>query len=91
VRSVSPPFLLVSAVLSAAASIVSWFLYFTLYWPFRGRFDADGRYFDEKTLAVYHQQSGILVVPAVACLLVALLAGISWWKRRRPRGVDEAG
>lgn len=78
-------FLSVAALLSAAASVASWFLFFTLYWPFRGRFDADGRHFDARTLVVHHAQSGVLVVPAVVFLCVTVWAGAVWWRGRRDR------
>jgi low affinity Fe/Cu permease len=59
------------ALLSATASIGCWFLYFTLYWPYRRLFNAEGRYFDAGRLVVYHEQAGLLIVPAVALLLLA--------------------
>ncbi len=59
------------ALLSAAASIGCWFLYFTLYWPYRRLFNEEGRYFDADRLVVYHEQAGLLIVPAIVVLLLA--------------------
>lgn len=61
------------ALLSAAASLGCWFLYFTLYWPYRHLFDEHGRYFDADRLVVHHEQTGLLIVPAVALLLAAAI------------------
>ncbi len=59
------------ALLSAVASLGCWFLYFTQYWPYRRLFNEEGRYFDADRLVVYHEQAGLLIVPAVALLLLA--------------------
>ena len=59
------------ALLSATASLGCWFFYFTLYWPYRHLFNEEGRYFDADRLVVYHEQAGLLIVPAVVLLLLA--------------------
>jgi hypothetical protein len=46
-------------------------LYFTLYWPYRRLFNEEGRYFDADRLVVYHEQAGLLIVPAIVVLLLA--------------------
>jgi NADH:ubiquinone oxidoreductase subunit 5 (subunit L)/multisubunit Na+/H+ antiporter MnhA subunit len=73
---------LFAALLSAAASLGCWFLYFTLYWPYRGRFNEEGRYLDEATQVVHHEQSGVLVFPAVAFMVLAVAFGAVWQSRR---------
>jgi hypothetical protein len=78
-------FLLLSATfLSAAASLFLGFVYFAFYWPFRGQFNAEGRYCDEIDLVVYHEQTGLLIVPTLAFLVLAILFVTIWWVRRRP-------
>lgn len=83
--------LLAATFLSAAASLVIGFFYFTLYWPFRGRFNAEGRYFDEADLAVYHAQTGLLIVPMLAFMALAILFTAIWWVRRRPAPENAVG
>ncbi len=66
-----------------SASLCFWFLYFSLYWPYRDLFNEDGRYFDERTSAVYHAQSSWLLLPALAFLMLAAGLGAAWRMRRR--------
>jgi hypothetical protein len=63
---------LVAALSCGAASLATWFLYFVLYWPYREKFDEAGRYFDETTLVVYHEQSSMLLFPAVVFFILSL-------------------
>lgn len=74
-----------AALLCAGFSLVSWLLYFDLYWPYRNLFNEQGRYFDESDWVVHHQQSNLLIVPALFFLLLALFfAMLSWSRRSRP-------
>ena len=77
----------IAALFCGAVSLAMWFLYFALYWPYRDLFDEAGRYLDETTMVVYHEQSGLLVIPAVASSILAL-ALTCFWHARRPRDVD---
>ena len=70
--------MLAAAMLCAAGSLAAWWLFFTLYWPVRGLFNEQGRYFDENTFVVYHEQSGTLVIPALTLALLAALLGLNW-------------
>lgn len=63
-----------------------WFFYVTLYWRHRGLFNEEGRYFDESSLVVYHEQNAALIVPALGFLLLACALGYGWWIRRRAMG-----
>ena len=74
---------LAAALVSGALSGLCGFLYFSLYWPYRGLFNEQGRYFDEHGLVVHHEQAGLLVVPALGFLASALLFTAVWWLRRR--------
>jgi hypothetical protein len=80
--SVAQFLLLAAAFLSASASLIFGFLYFALYWPYRNQFNEEGRYFDEADLAVYHEQTGLLIVPTLAFLILAILFASIWWVRR---------
>lgn len=82
--------LLAAAVLCLITSLGCWLFYFTLYWPYRALFNEDGRFIDEATMVVYHQQSGVLLLPALAFLLLAVIAGTSWLRRRRVHSVPES-
>lgn len=75
--------LLAGALLLASAGLVFWFLYFALYWPYRDLFDEEGRYFDEASVVVYQQQSGVLIAPALTLSCLAIVCGAVWWMRRR--------
>ncbi|MCY7313940.1 MAG: hypothetical protein LH491_10010, partial [Pseudoxanthomonas sp.] len=75
--------LLLAAGLCAAAAMALGFHYLVYYWPYRDRFDAQGRYFDEATLVVYQQQSGMLLLPMLACLLLAVVLAVFWWRRHK--------
>lgn len=82
-----PRFLpLAAALLSGALAGLFGFLYFSLYWPYRGLFNEEGRYFDEQGLVVHHEQAGLLIVPALGFLASALLFAAVWWVRRRSTG-----
>ncbi len=76
--------LLGAAILSAAASLFSGFFYFAFYWPYRGQFNEDGRYFDEANLVVYHDQAGMFILPMLVFLLLAIVLVAVWWVRRHP-------
>lgn len=77
---------LVASLACLAGSVVTAWLFFTLYWPYRGRFNEAGRHFDATTLVVHHEQSRLLALPAVALLLGAVGLGRVWWIRRQPLG-----
>lgn len=72
---------LVASGLSAAVSLVSAALYALLYWPHRGKFDVQGRYFDAASHVVHHEQSRMLLWPALGFLLVAALLLMAWRNR----------
>ena len=57
-----------SAGLAALGAALFGWLYYDLYWRWRPLFDADGRYLDEETMVVHHQQNETLLVPLLACL-----------------------
>ncbi len=83
--------LLLSALASSAATLFFGFLYFSLYWPYRNLFDAEGRYFDARHLVVYHEQNGLLIVPTLVFLSLALWSGIAWRVRHRSRSTAASG
>jgi hypothetical protein len=80
-----PLLLLIAASLCAAGSLFLWSLYFTLYWPHRGRFNEQGRYLDEATSTVFHEQSGVLAIPALVLSLFAVFLALLWWRLRPGR------
>lgn len=79
-----------TATVSALASALSAFLYYSLYWQHRSRFDEHGRYFDEVNSVVHHSQSSVLLLPALAFLLLALCCAGLWRARRRAAAVRAA-
>lgn len=79
----SHTFKLIAVLSCTACSVAFWFLYFSLYWPHRERFNEAGRYIDETTMVVYHQQSGLLVIPAVASSVLALVLAYFWRAARK--------
>jgi len=79
----SPIWLLASAALCLLAAVGCGYFYAVLYWPYRALFDPDGRYLDEATMVVYHQQTGVLLVFAVVFFALAMLAGAAWFSSRR--------
>jgi len=79
------PMHLVAALSCGAASFAAWFLYFALYWPYREKFDEAGRYFDETTLVVYHEQSSMLLFPAVVFFVFSLCFAAFWLVGRKLR------
>ena len=80
----SPALKLVAALTCAAGSVAFWSLYFTLYWVHRHKFNEAGRYVDEATMVVYHEQSGLLVIPALASSALALVFAYFWSSARKP-------
>ncbi len=56
-----------------SAAFFAW-LYYDLYWRWRGRFNAEGRYFDEDAVVVYRQQNEALVIPLAICGLWLIAA-----------------
>jgi hypothetical protein len=72
-----------------ALSAAGWLLYFVLYWPYRGRFDAEGRYFDALSGTVHHAQAGELAFPATALLVAGLVLCRVWWSGRAAQTVAE--
>lgn len=75
--------LLCATFLSGAAAYFFGFLFLKLYWPYRNLFNEEGRYFDEKSPVVYHQQSGFFIVPTFVFLFLVLIFGFIWRARRR--------
>ncbi|HET7772259.1 MAG TPA: hypothetical protein VFK82_00375 [Burkholderiaceae bacterium] len=73
----------VAALACAAGAGVFWFLYFSLYWAHRDRFNEAGRDVDQTTMVVHHAQSGVLAVPAVALSILALVFAFLWRSARR--------
>ena len=87
-RGVVMPILLIMTIVCAAASAFCWFLFFTLYWPNRHRFNEQGRYVAEDGEVVLHEQSAALLAPGIAFLLLALLFAWLLVLRRRRRDRD---
>jgi NADH:ubiquinone oxidoreductase subunit 5 (subunit L)/multisubunit Na+/H+ antiporter MnhA subunit len=83
VQRPSETLVVAAALLCAAASVAAWFFYFVLYWRHRDRFNEAGRYIDETTMVVYHEQSSLLVIPAVAVSALAVVFGYFWHAARR--------
>lgn len=82
-RRIPQALLLAATLISGASAALFGFLYFSLYWPYRGLFNEEGRYFDGDTLVVHHEQTGLFVVPALAFLVLAFVfAALSWIRRR---------
>lgn len=67
---------LASAVCGLAAACIAW-LFYSLYWQWRGQFDEQGRYFHEPEGVVYHDQAFFLIVPA--CVLGVLAIALLRW------------
>lgn len=80
--SLLKPLLSIATFLSGAASLFFGAL-FGLAWRDRHLFNAEGRYFDEASAVVHHNQSMTLLVPALAFLLMTLLFGLAWRIRQR--------
>ncbi|HEU4460106.1 MAG TPA: hypothetical protein VFR90_13370 [Methylibium sp.] len=78
-------FLKAAAAFSTVSSLTLWFLYFTLYWFRREKFAGAGRYFDEATLVVHHEQTGVLLLPAVVLSVIAVVLGRGLLKTRPGR------
>jgi len=72
---------LIASIASLVTSLIFFFLYFHLYWPYRALFNSEGIYFDTQANAVYHEDSGILILPAVLLLIIAL-ALCKIWRHR---------
>ncbi|WP_296509053.1 hypothetical protein [Rhodoferax sp.] len=70
--------ILAAALLCLAVSMACWFVYFTVYWPYRNLFDETGRYFDVQSSVVYQEQSGLLMWPALALSVLTILLGVAW-------------
>ena len=70
---------------SLGAALSGW-LYYDLYWRWRPHFDADGRYFDERTMVVHHQQNEALLAPLLGCL--AWLAASRWFAFKHKQKPD---
>lgn len=85
-RRVPQTLLLAACLVSGTSAAVFGFLFLSFYWPYRDLFNDQGRYLDARTMMVYHEQSALLIFPALAFLALALLAAVVWWVRRRPEG-----
>lgn len=70
----------ISAIFSLVGALIFSYLYFDLYWRHRGLFNEQGRYFDQNTLVVYHEQNSILFLPEITLLLLSLVFGIFYKK-----------
>lgn len=89
VRNRSGTLLWVGALLCAAGAAGLWYLYFTLFWPYRDRFNEAGRHMDESTMVVYHEQAGLLLIPALVLSVLALGFACVWQRsRRRHKGAQ---
>lgn len=64
-------FLLGASVLSALAAGWCAFLFYVLYWQWRGLFE-QGRYYHPPDAVVYHEDAAFFAVPALAFALLAL-------------------
>ena len=82
--------LLGAASLCTAASAFFGFLYYALYWKYRGLFNEQGRYFDEAAMVVHHDDAAFFIVPTIVALLLAVLLAL-WWIRRRTGVARVAG
>lgn len=78
-----------TSFLCAIVSLLFGFLYYSLYFQYRDRFNEEGRYFDAAEEVVYHDQSSILLVPALTFFLLSLLLFV-WWRRIRGRSTTPA-
>ncbi|OYY49833.1 MAG: hypothetical protein B7Y48_04845 [Methylophilales bacterium 28-44-11] len=74
--------LLFASLFSLATSVIFFFLFFRMYWPYRALFDTEGRYFDIETLVVYQEVSGILLLPALGLMIFAMILLSVWYTRR---------
>jgi hypothetical protein len=72
--------LYVASAVSAVGAIFFSAFYYLSYWRWRGLFNEEGRYFHEPDAVVYHQQSAMLLLPAV---LAAVVAIVLWITARR--------
>lgn len=82
---------LIASIASLVTSLIFFFLYFHLYWPYRALFNSEGTYFDTQANAVYHEDSGILLLPAFLLLIITLALCKIWHYRRSaqtPKYVD---
>ena len=70
--------LFIAALLCTAGSVLLWFFYFAMYWPYRSLFNEAGRYMDPSTLVVYHEQSGLLAIPAMTASILAVVFACFW-------------
>lgn len=70
--------ILAATLMCLAVSMACWFVYFTVYWPYRELFDETGRYFDVQNSVVYQEQSGLLIWPAFALSILTILLGVAW-------------
>jgi len=77
---------LAAALLCLGVSLACWYIYFTVYWPYRNLFDETGRYFDAQTLVVYQEQGGLLIWPALALSMLTVMLGVAWRTIRSASG-----
>ncbi len=79
---------LVIGLISLLASLFSWMSFFVFYWPYRNQFNEMGRYFNSDDGIVYHDQSAVMILPAVFFLGITLLL---FWLRSlvSPRAKNE--
>lgn len=71
--------LLVASVLSGLAAAGSAFLFYTLYWQWRGLFNEQGRYYHAPEAVVYQDDAALFIVPTLAFALLSL--GLLWAAR----------
>jgi hypothetical protein len=64
-----------SAISAAGATVFGAFFWF-YYWRWRGLFNEEGRYFHEPDAVVFHEQSAVLLLPAVSGAVVAIVLWI---------------
>ncbi|MBU1330661.1 MAG: hypothetical protein KJ884_05870 [Gammaproteobacteria bacterium] len=78
-----------ACLLCALSGLTCAALYATLYWPYRGQFEA-GRYFEAGNATVYHEQTGLLLIPALLFLALAgWLAAMDWRRQARRPGSEK--
>ena len=80
--------LLGASFVCGATSVAFGVLYYALYWRYRGLFNEDGRYLDTHDLVMHHAQNAVLIVPAGAFALLALLLLAARWLHRVPGRKD---
>jgi hypothetical protein len=80
--------LYVASAVSATGAALFGALFYVYYWRWRGLFNEEGRYFHEPDAVVFHEQSAVLLQPAVLAAVVAIVLWViarGWAKRNGDR------